>query len=122
MLAYVTVGSNDLPRASKFYDALLAEKGCKRLFETDRIVLWGTSMAAPMMSVCKPYDGKAASVGNGTMVAFAGGSRADVDRLYNKAIELGATDEGKPGERGPGFYLAYFRDLDGNKIALLATA
>jgi predicted lactoylglutathione lyase len=65
----------------------------------------------------RPYDGKPATVGNGVMVALAAGSRDNVDALYRKAMELGGKDEGPPGPRGhSGFYAAYFRDLDGNKL------
>ncbi|MGQ0621424.1 MAG: VOC family protein [Panacagrimonas sp.] len=116
MIAYVTLGTNDMARACRFYDALLDEIGGKRFMDTDRIVVWASAPNVPMMSVCKPWDGKAATVGNGVMVALAVDSKATVDRLYNKALELGGTDEGAPGSRGPGFYIGYFRDLDGNKL------
>ena len=118
MIAYVTLGSNDLARAAKFYDGLLGSLGAKRLMENERIILWGTSMAAPMVSVCKPFDGGAASAGNGTMVSIGAANKEQVDALYKKAMELGATDEGAPGPRGGGaFYMAYCRDLDRNKLA-----
>lgn len=116
MIAYVTLGSNDMARACKFYDTLLGEVGGKRFMETDRIVVWASAPNAPMMSVCKPWDGNAASIGNGVMVSLGVDSKATVDRLYQKALELGGTDEGAPGPRGPGFYIGYFRDLDGNKL------
>jgi catechol 2,3-dioxygenase-like lactoylglutathione lyase family enzyme len=116
MIGYVTLGSSDLPRATQFYDALLGELGAKRTMEFENFVLWGAKPGAPGVAVCKPYDGKPATVGNGVMVALAAGSRENVDRLYKKAIDMGATDEGKPGERIPNFYAAYFRDLDGNKL------
>jgi predicted lactoylglutathione lyase len=69
-----------------------------------------------VVSVIEPFDGKPASVGNGVMVALAAGSRAQVDALHRKALELGGQDEGAPGPRGDGFYAGYFRDLDGNKL------
>lgn len=116
MIGYVTLGSNDLPRASAFYDALLGEMGAKRLMDFGRFILWGTGMTSPGVAVCKPFNDDAATNGNGMMVALACATREDVDRLYAKAIALGATDEGKPGERGPHFYAGYFRDLDGNKL------
>lgn len=116
MIAYVTLGTNDMARACQFYDALLGEMGGKRFLETDRIVVWASAPDAPMVSVCKPWDGKTATVGNGVMVSLGVDSKATVDRLYRKAIELGGTDEGMPGARGPGFYIGYFRDLDGNKL------
>jgi len=117
MIGYVTLGTNDLPRAAKFYDGLLALLGAKRMMETERNVAWGSSGGGGL-GVCKPFDGKTATVGNGVMIALAAGSRANVDALYKKALELGGRDEGPPGPRGTsGFYAAYFRDLDGNKLS-----
>lgn len=116
MIGYVTLGTNDLARASKFYDALLAEIGGKRSLESDRFVSWSAGEHSPGLGVIKPYDGKAATGGNGTMVALAVDSRAKVDALYNKALKLGAKDEGPPGLRWGNFYVGYFRDLDGNKL------
>lgn len=116
MIAYATLGTNDLPRAAKFYDALFAEMGAKRAMDFERIILWASSPTAPMMAVCTPYDGKKATVGNGMMISLGVDSTEKVDRLYRKALELGGTDEGAPGPRGPAFYIGYFRDLDGNKL------
>jgi predicted lactoylglutathione lyase len=116
MIGYVTLGTNDIKRAASFYDQLLAQMGAKRFMESERFIAWGTSPGAPMLSVIKPHDGAAASRGNGTMIALVVDSAAKVDALYQKAMDLGATDEGKPGERMKGFYAAYFRDLDGNKL------
>jgi predicted lactoylglutathione lyase len=116
MIGYVTLGTNDLPRAAAFYDALLAEIGAKRMMEGDRFVAWAVRPDLPGLGVIKPFDGKAATVGNGTMVALAVNSKDKVDALYRKAMQLGAKDEGAPGPRGEGFYAGYFRDLDGNKL------
>lgn len=116
MIGYVLLGTNDLPRAARFYDELFATIGVKRMFETDRAIAWGTSFAAPSLGVCKPYDGKAASFGNGTMIALVQTSKENVAALHKKALELGGKDEGAPGPRGENFYGAYFRDLDGNKL------
>jgi catechol 2,3-dioxygenase-like lactoylglutathione lyase family enzyme len=120
MIGYVTLGTNDLLRARAFYDALLSEIGVKRLMEFgDRGSGWAASLDQPMLCVFKPYDGRPATVGNGVMVGLSAGSRETVDRMHAKALELGGTDEGKPGlraEGGDGFYAAYFRDLDGNKL------
>jgi len=69
-----------------------------------------------MLAICVPYDEKEQNCGNGNMVAIPGGSREGVDKLYAKAMELGASDEGEPGERMPVFYGAYVRDPDGNKL------
>ncbi len=116
MIGYTTIGTNDMDRAVAFYDALLAEVGAKQLFGMDRIKFYGTSPDAAMLAVCIPYDEKPQNCGNGNMVAIPGGSREGVDKLYAKAMELGASDEGEPGERMPVFYGAYVRDLDGNKL------
>jgi catechol 2,3-dioxygenase-like lactoylglutathione lyase family enzyme len=116
MIGYVTLGTNDLPRAAAFYDALLAEIGAKRLMDFGRGYAWGVSMEQPSLGIMKPYDGQPATVGNGVMAAIVVDSKDKVDRLYRKALELGGRDEGPAGPRGEGFYAAYFRDLDGNKL------
>ena len=116
MIAYVTLGTNDVPRAAAFYDALLAELGAKRVMDVGRGYLWGTAADKPMLGVLKPFDGKPSEAGNGPMVALGVASPEQVDRVYKKALELGATDEGAPGVRGGSFYIGYFRDLDGNKL------
>jgi predicted lactoylglutathione lyase len=116
MIGYVTLGTNDIDRAAAFYDALFAEIGAGRILEDERFIAWATSPAAPAVSVIEPFDGGAATVGNGVMVALAMESREKVDALYERALELGAADEGAPGERGGNFYAGYFRDLDGNKL------
>ena len=116
MIGYVTLGTNDLDRAARFYDALLGEIGAGRFMQDDRFVAWAVAPDKPSLGVIKPWDGKPATVGNGVMVALVVDSPAKVDALYRKAMELGAADEGKPGPRGDGFYAAYFRDPDGNKL------
>jgi catechol 2,3-dioxygenase-like lactoylglutathione lyase family enzyme len=116
MIGYVTLGTNDLTRAEKFYDELLAELGAKRIMSNDRMRFYGAGRGKPMFVICKPFDGQPATVGNGTMVALATDSKEAVDRVYKKAIALGARDEGGPGPRGGNFYGGYFRDLDGNKF------
>lgn len=120
MIGYVILGTNDLPRARSFYDSLLAEMGVTRMMEFgDRGSAWAAAMDKPMLCIMTPYDGQPATVGNGVMAGIAVGSREEVDRMHSKALELGGTDEGPPGLRpagGEGFYAAYFRDLDGNKL------
>lgn len=116
MIAYTTLGTNNLDAALKFYDQLLAELGGRRVLELERIVFWGAAPDNPMVAVCKPHDGEAATHGNGTMLALAVKNKEEVDRLHAFALSIGATDEGAPGARGPGFYIGYFRDLDGNKL------
>jgi len=116
MLGYATIGTKDLDKAVAFYDQLLAEIGAKQLFGMDRIKFYGTAPDQSMLAICLPYDEGDQNCGNGNMIAIPGGDRAGVDKLYAKAISLGATDDGEPGERMPIFYGAYVRDLDGNKL------
>jgi len=115
MIGYVTLGTNQFEKAAKFYDALLAELGGKRTMDFGTFIVWGSGRG-PGVALTKPYDGKAATIGNGMMVALAAKSKEQVDAVYKKALALGGTDEGKPGPRGDNFYAAYFRDLDGNKL------
>lgn len=117
MLGYVTLGTNDMARSAAFYDALLAEFGANRGMETDRFIAWSFG-SGQMLCVIKPYDGQPASVGNGTMVSLGASSPAQVDAVYARAIALGAADEGAAGPRGDSFYAGYFRDPDGNKLAV----
>lgn len=116
MLGYVTIGVSDMARAEAFYTPLLEQIGAKQLFGQDRIKFYGTGMDGAMLAICLPYDEQAPNCGNGNMIAIPGGDREGVDKLYAKAIELGASDEGAPGERLPIFYGAYCRDPDGNKL------
>lgn len=117
MIGYVTLGTNDLNRAIAFYDELLALIGAQRFMgEEGRFQAWAVDPGQPAISVTAPWDGKPATIGNGTMVALAVNSKEKVDEVYHKAIELGGHDEGASGPRGEGFYAGYFRDLDGNKL------
>lgn len=116
MIGYVTVGTNDLPRAAKFYDAIAAEMGTGRMMEFETFIAWGTPGGGCGIAATKPYDGQAASIGNGVMVAIEARDSAQVDQLYAIALANGGTDEGAPGPRGDGFYAGYFRDPDGNKL------
>lgn len=116
MIGYITLGTNDIDKAAAFYDALFDTIGAKRLMDMGTFILWGASMDAPGLAATKPFDGKSASVGNGTMVALRVDSKAKVDALHAKAMKLGAKDEGAPGPRGDTFYAGYFRDPDGNKL------
>jgi len=122
MIGYVTVGSNDLEKSRSFYDALMPVIGANRIMEFgDNFTMYGTGMDRPGFAVCKPYNGNTATAGNGNMASIACDSRAKVDALHAKALELGGSCEGPPGVRGEegphAFYGAYFRDLDGNKLA-----
>jgi predicted lactoylglutathione lyase len=116
MLGYVTLGSNQFEKAAEFYDSLFTVCGANRLMELEGFILWGTSIDVAAIALSKPFNGEAATVGNGVMAAIRADSKESVDAIYHKAIELGGQDEGKPGQRGDGFYAGYFRDLDGNKL------
>jgi predicted lactoylglutathione lyase len=116
MIGYVTLGTNNLQRACEFYDAIAKELGTKRMMENETFVAWGEPGGGAGVGLTKPFDGNAATVGNGVMVALAAKDRAQVDRIYKLAMSMGAKDEGGPGDRGGGFYAAYFRDPDGNKL------
>ncbi|MBL8516072.1 MAG: VOC family protein [Betaproteobacteria bacterium] len=116
MIGYTTFGTNNLAAATQFFDGVFGVIGAKRYMEFDRGVAWSVGLGQPGFGIMKPYDGQPATVGNGGMVAIIVDSRDKVDAIYNKAIELGGSDEGPPGQRFPNFYAAYFRDLDGNKF------
>jgi len=121
MIGYVTLGTNDFPRAVAFYDALFASIGAGRFMEEDGyFVAWAIDPEQPSVAISVPYNKEPATAGNGTMVALFMQSTEQVDALYSKAIELGASCDGKPGFRPEdatsGFYAGYFRDLDGNKL------
>lgn len=117
MIGYVTLGVTDMARAKNFYSDLLADLGASLLVDMDRIAFFGEDMSRPMLAVCIPFDEQAQNPGNGNMVALNPGSKEACDALYHRAIQLGATCEGEPGQRIPDmFYGAYVRDLDGNKI------
>lgn len=118
MLSYVTIGVSDLAKSEEFYNELLAPLGAKTLIKMDRIIFIGKSMKEPMMAICIPYNEEDQHCGNGNMLAISPGSKEQVDEMYKRAIDLGASCDGAPGQRVPDvFYGAYFRDVDGNKIA-----
>ena len=126
MIGYVTLGSDNMPRARAFYDELLGSTvGAKRIMEfgdeAGGFTMWGTGFDKPGLAVTNPYNKEPAVAGNGNMSAIAMDSRAKVNAVHAKALELGGTCEGAPGLRGDdgpqAFYGAYFRDLDGNKLA-----
>jgi predicted lactoylglutathione lyase len=118
VIGYAMVGSNDLEKAKGFFDVVLAELGAKRTMAMDRMQGYGNDASPVMLAVCRPYDEKAATRGNGTMIALASPSHEVVDKTYKAALANGGTDEGPPGLRGDTFYAAYFRDLDGNKFCV----
>lgn len=115
-VSYMTVGSNKLEAAKVFYDALLGSIGMKGVYEHPSGGRLYRGKGTGLFGVLGPYDGEAACVGNGMMGGFDFESREEVDAFHARAIELGGRCEGAPGERMPGAYFAYFRDLDGNKL------
>lgn len=116
MLGYVTLGTNDLEKACAFYDELFATIGFGRIFDDGKLFVWGKSLEESAVGVTTPFDDQPATVGNGVMVAMQMPDEEAVKAFYGKALELGATDDGAPGQRIDGFYAGYFRDLDGNKL------
>jgi len=116
-VGYVCLGTNDFDRACAFWDALAPELGGKKLFPTPQGVMYRLG-AGPMIMVTRPYNKEPATIGNGNMLAINVDSAEDVARIYDKALSLGATTEGEPGPRGGFGDFAYFRDLDGNKLAI----
>ena len=116
MIGYVTLGTNDLTRAARFYDAIAAEMGVGRMMEFESFIAGGERGGPAGIAATKPFDGNAATTGNGVMVALEAKDKAQVDRIHAIALANGGSDEGAPGPRGEGFYAGYFRDPDGNKL------
>lgn len=121
MFSYVTLGTDDMARAIAFYDAVLAPFGHARFSADDQFAGWGIYEGGlrPTLWVCRPFDGRPAGAGNGTMVSLLAPDRATVDAFHAAALAHGGTDEGAPGLRphyGPSFYAGYVRDPDGNKL------
>ena len=114
LVGYATVGTNNKSKAIAFYDPIMKELGAELFFSNEQMNAW--AIDSYLFAVAKPYDDNAATVGNGTMIGFPLDSSDKVDELYALALSLGGLDEGPPGARGGGFYGAYFRDLDGNKL------
>lgn len=116
MIGYVTVGTNNLEDSAKFYDPFFSSIELSRKMEATDFIAWGGDDQGPMFSIHIPADGKEMSIGNGTMIGLILKNKNEVEKAYHKAIELGGSCEGAPGYRQDGFYAAYFRDLDGNKL------
>ena len=121
MIGYVTVGSNDLDAARGFYAGLLSEIGATELMRMEHgFTMYGTGWGQPAIAVTHPYNGEAATPGNGNMIALVVQERSQVDALHSKALALGGSCDGPPGVRGEegpqAFYGAYFRDPEGNKL------
>ena len=124
MIAYTMVGTRDLARALQFYRPLFAQMGLEVCWEDKTSVSFGRRNDDSIVRffVGYPFDGAEASVGNGVMTAFQLSSPEAIDRLYALALAKGRRDEGAPGYRpqyAEGFYAAYVRDPDGNKLAFV---
>lgn len=119
MISHVTIGTNDLAKAEAFYTDLLGVIGAKAMPGVGDRINFVRDPREPMIVLTEPVDGKAASVGNGSMVGLRCKDKAEVQAVYDKAMELGAKSEGEVGPRGAEdqFYGGYFRDPDGNKLA-----
>ncbi|GAA6177186.1 VOC family protein [Sulfitobacter pacificus] len=117
MIGYTTIGVSDMERAKTFYTDLFETQGAKVVIDMGRIAFLGTKRGEPMLAVCEPYNKEAPAPGNGNMIAFPVSTKEEVDTLHARAIALGATNDGAPGQRIPDrFYGAYAHDPDGNKI------
>ncbi len=117
MIGYVTLGTSDLARGAKFYDAIAKEMDTPRMMEMETFIAWGKWDGPAGIGLTVPFDGNVQSVGNGVMVALQARDKDQVHKIYEIALANGGTDEGPPGPRGDdGFYAAYFRDPDGNKL------
>jgi catechol 2,3-dioxygenase-like lactoylglutathione lyase family enzyme len=119
MIGYITLGTNDFKKAVEFYEKLNVELGATRMDIRENFTLFMPPSFSGGIAICAPHDGNSANNGNGTMVALKGKDQDHVGRVHELALSLGAKDEGAPGFRGTqGFYGAYFRDLDNNKLAI----
>ncbi|MEM7188375.1 MAG: VOC family protein [Pseudomonadota bacterium] len=117
MIGYATIGVSDMDRAKKFYCDLFANHGAEVQLDAGRIAFIGRSMKEPLVAVCEPYDKNDPTPGNGNMLAIPIREKSEIDALHARALELGGSDEGAPGQRIPDrFYGAYVRDPDGNKL------
>jgi len=116
MIGYITLGSNDIKRSGEFYDQIFKVLGAKRIHEDVASIAWATDSKSVIFTTISPANGEPATAGNGTMIALSANSQEQVESLYEKALSLGASDEGAPGIRSGGFYCSYVRDLDNNKL------
>ena len=117
MIGYVTIGVSDMERAKTFYCDLFAERDAKVIIDAGRIAFIGNDPKQPLLAVCEPWNKEPCDKGNGNMVAFVAKDKEEAAALHAKALSLGATDDGEPGQRVPDmFYGAYARDFDGNKL------
>lgn len=119
-LGYVTLGSHDPEAATAFFDPTLGALGYEASRPFESWVMYGPKGKDPILGICRPYDGKAPSAGNGAMLSFRAKTKEEIQAAHAAALANGGTCEGPPGyrpsEATSGFYAAYFRDPVGNKI------
>ena len=126
MFSFITLGTNDLPLSSKFYDKLLKPLDIVKVISEDRYIGYAKKDNFEFIQQGKseliefylmsPFDKKKATNGNGTMIVFEAKTIEKVNDFYQIALNNGATNEGLPGPRHGEHYYAYIRDLEGNKI------
>ena len=120
VISHITLGTNDKARAAKFYDAVLGAIGFTRLPKPpEKPLAYERDGKMPTIYIYTPEDGRPATWGNGTHIAFIADTTDQVHAFYDRALELGGMSEGEPGPRsqyGPNYYAAYVRDPDGNKL------
>lgn len=116
LIGYITLGVSDVSKSGNFYDELFSIIGAKRVFEQTSCLAWAKDEGSVVFTILTPHNGHAPTAGNGTMIALATESELQVDSLHKKALEMGASDEELPGLRSGGYYCAYIKDFDGNKI------
>ena len=120
MIVNSCFGTRDLEKAGKFYDAVMGAAGQSRTGETERSIYYGSQGQGAGFAVTLPFDGNPASNGNGTMATVGAADRKTVDGMHAAALAHGGSCEGAPGERANGYYVAYWRDADGNKMNAVA--
>lgn len=123
MLYYVTLGTNDLDRARRFYDPVLATLGVTPIDAGSQEASYGTPGATdPSLYITAPYDKQPATRGNGTMLALTAATRTEVASFHAAALANGGSDEGAPGLRyAANFFSCYVRDPDGNTLSAVCT-
>ncbi len=122
MISHFNLGTNDLARAEQFYNELLSIFNAQQAYKAERTVLYALGEGSAKLAINKPFNGEPATVGNGSMVAFSASGPEQVKAFHSKALALGATSDGEPGERMSGhLYAAYVRDLDGNKLGIFCS-
>lgn len=120
MISYITIGASDLDRAGAFYDAVLGALGSQRLWRQGDWIGYEPDQDHATVMICAPENGQAAKAGNGVMIGLKAETPEQVDAFHAAALAQGGACAGAPGPRpayGEGYYLAYVRDPDGNKLS-----